>query len=141
MFLPSVGEAAEPAVALKPSAMSLVESALEELPRATPFCALTFALRPMAMPPAAAAVTLDWPPMAMESLAAACAPLTALLPIATAPAPEAVVEFATLRGVVPSPPAPPIATEFSAEALAPKPMAMLDMPPADDSRPKDEPQR
>jgi len=105
-------------------------------PSATLRAVLATAPRPMAMPDVAAATTDDSPPMAMASDAPACAPLVALLPMATAPAPEAVVELATLSGVVPFPPEPPIATALIAEALLPKPIAILEMPVALDSRPK-----
>jgi hypothetical protein len=43
----------------------------------------------MAMPELAALATDDWPPMAMESLPAARAPMAAFPPNAVAPMPEA----------------------------------------------------
>ncbi|KIP14453.1 hypothetical protein KY49_2147 [Burkholderia sp. MSHR3999] len=45
------------------------------------------------------------------------------------------VEFACDSGVVPLPPAPPIATEFSAFAVEPKPSAVAPVPLAVVSRP------
>ena len=100
-----------------------------------PNAPVTVEPRPMAMPEVAAATTDAWPPSAMPFGAAACAPLVALAPMATAPAPEAVVELATLSGVVPSPPEPPMATALAPGALLPNPIAMLEMPLADDSSP------
>jgi hypothetical protein len=105
-------------------------------PWAIPNAPVTVAPRPMAMPELAAAATDDWPPTEIPFAAAACAPLAAFDPMAMAPAPDAVVELATLSGVVPLPPEPPMATALSPGALLPKPIAMLDMPPAEDSRPK-----
>ncbi|AJY39862.1 hypothetical protein BW21_5918 [Burkholderia humptydooensis] len=104
-------------------------------PSAMPFVLLvpTVAARPIATPDCAAA--LDWPPSAIESCALACAPFVALLPIAIAPAPDAIVEFAYESGVVPLPPAPPMATEFSALAVLPKPSAVAAVPLAVVSRP------
>ncbi|KVX81520.1 DNA-directed RNA polymerase II [Burkholderia ubonensis] len=100
-----------------------------------PNAPLTVAPRPIAIPEVAVDVTDDWPPIAIESDAAACAPFVALLPIAIAPAPDAMVEFACDSGVVPLPPAPPIATEFSAFAVEPKPSAVAPVPLAVVSRP------
>ncbi len=74
----------------------------------------------------------------MLSAAAAWAPLVALAPMATAPGPEAVVELAIESGVVPSPPAPPIATELRLVALLPNPSAVAATPVATDSSPKAE---
>ncbi len=105
-----------------------------------PYAPFTVAPRPIAMPDVAVEVTDDWPPSAMLSAAAACAPFVALLPIAIAPAPDAMVEFAYESGVVPLPPAPPIATEFNALAVAPKPSAVAAVPLAVDSRPAEVPQ-
>jgi hypothetical protein len=79
--------------------------------------------------------TDDCPPIAMPSEAADCAPFVALLPIAIEPAPDAMVEFAWVSGVVPLPPAPPIATAFCAFAVEPKPRAVAPAPLAVDSRP------
>jgi hypothetical protein len=104
-------------------------------PCAMPNAPLTVAPRPTAMPEVAVDTTDDWPPSAIESCAAACAPFVALLPIAIDPAPEAMVEFACDSGVVPLPPAPPMATEFSAFAVEPKPSAVAAVPLAVDSRP------
>ncbi|OXI30742.1 DNA-directed RNA polymerase II [Burkholderia sp. AU16741] len=73
--------------------------------------------------------------------AADCAPFVALLPMATAPAPDAMVEFACDSGVVPLPPAPPIATAFCAFAVEPKPSAVAPAPLAVVSRPAATPQR
>ena len=56
--------------------------------------------------------------------------------MAIEPVPEAVVESAIDKGVVPSPPAPPIATAFKAVALLPKPKAVEPIPVATVSRPK-----
>ncbi|KWC67836.1 DNA-directed RNA polymerase II [Burkholderia cepacia] len=100
-----------------------------------PYAPLTVAPRPSAIPEVAADATDDWPPTAMLSEAADCAPFVALLPIAIEPAPDAMVEFACDSGVVPLPPAPPIATEFSAAAVEPKPRAVAPMPLAVVSRP------
>ncbi len=61
--------------------------------------------------------------------------------MAIEPAPEASVELACDSGVVPSPPAPPIATEFSALAVEPKPRAVAAAPLAVVSRPAATPQR
>ncbi|CAB3973483.1 DNA-directed RNA polymerase II [Burkholderia aenigmatica] len=108
-------------------------------PCAMPYAPLTVAPRPTAIPEVAVEATDDCPPIAMPSEAADCAPLVALLPIATAPLPEAMVEFAYESGVVPLPAAPPIATEFSALAVAPKPSAVEPVPLAVDSRPADVP--
>jgi hypothetical protein len=63
--------------------------ALAESPNATPKELLAVAARPMAMPELAALATDDWPPMAMESLPAARAPMAAFPPNAVAPMPEA----------------------------------------------------
>jgi len=100
-----------------------------------PYAPVTAAARPTATPEVAAAATDDWPPRAIESDAAACAPFVALLPIAIAPEPDAMTELACDNGVVPLPPAPPIATEFNALAVEPKPSAVAAVPLAVDSRP------
>ncbi len=106
-----------------------------------PYAPLTVAPRPTAIPDVAVDATDDCPPIAMPSDAADCAPFVALLPMATAPAPDAMVEFACDSGVVPLPPAPPIATEFSAFAVEPKPSAVAPAPLAVVSRPAATPQR
>ncbi|WDD91488.1 hypothetical protein Bsp3421_001413 [Burkholderia sp. FERM BP-3421] len=59
----------------------------------------------------------------------------ALLPIATEPVPDAMIALAGESGVVPLPPAPPIATEFSALAVLPKPTAVAEVPLAVELRP------
>ncbi|ORT79532.1 DNA-directed RNA polymerase II [Burkholderia puraquae] len=100
-----------------------------------PYAPLTVAPRPTAIPDVALDATDDCPPIAMPSDAADCAPFVALLPIATEPAPDAMVEFAYDSGVEPLPPAPPIATEFSAFAVEPKPSAVEPTPLAVVSRP------
>ncbi|VWC96300.1 DNA-directed RNA polymerase II [Burkholderia contaminans] len=104
-------------------------------PCAMPYAPLTVAPRPSAIPDVAVDATDDCPPIAMPSEAADCAPFVALLPIAIEPAPDASVEFACESGVVPLPPAPPIATEFSALAVEPKPSAVAPAPLAVVSRP------
>jgi hypothetical protein len=123
------------ALACVPNAIDAVPMAMLSAPIATASAPRARALRPTATAAVAPVATADCPPIAIPSAAAACAPLVALLPMAMAPAADAVVEFATLSGVVPSPPEPPMATVFNAEALLPKPMAMLDMPPAEASSP------
>ncbi|MDP9546876.1 UNVERIFIED_ORG: hypothetical protein J2734_004733 [Burkholderia cepacia] len=125
----------EPIATFRPVAPETTPS-----PCAMPYAPLTVAPRPTAIPDVAADATDDCPPIAMPSDAADCAPFVALLPIATAPAPEAMVEFAYESGVVPLPAAPPIATEFNALAVAPKPSAVEPAPLAVDSRPADVPQ-
>ncbi|OAE10482.1 hypothetical protein AZH11_26585 [Pseudomonas simiae] len=50
--------------------------------------------------------------------------------MAIEPIPLAIVEFAAVSGVVPLPPAPPIATELVLIACAPKPNAVLPVPVA-----------
>ena len=67
--------------------------ATEPEPRATELAKLTVAKLPTATPKFAVAPTALWLPMATELAAKACAPLVALPPIATAPAP-AVTESA-----------------------------------------------
>lgn len=73
----------------------------------------------MAMPDVAALVTVDSPPKATESAANALAPRTALAPMATEPAPLAIVRIAGVRDVV-----DPIAVELVPDACAPLPIAV-----------------
>ncbi len=125
---PSATEPATLALALVPKAWALVALETAPSPIAVPKAPLTVEPRPTAIPDVAADPTDDCPPIAMPSDAADCAPFVALLPIAIAPAPDAMVEFAYESGVVPLPAAPPIATEFSAFAVEPKPRAVEPAP-------------
>jgi len=124
-----------------PVVVPAAEVVIELLPSATEFATVALELTPIAIPDVAADVTADCPPIAMLSEAADCAPFVALLPIAIEPAPDASVEFACESGVVPLPPAPPIATEFSALAVEPKPRAVAPVPLAVVSRPAATPHR
>ena len=139
--LPPVEDAAAPTATLFVIEVFPATPATAPSPCAMPYAPLTVAPRPTAIPDVAADATDDCPPIAMPSDAADCAPFVALLPMATAPAPEAMVEFACDSGVVPLPPAPPIATEFSAFAVEPKPSAVAPAPLAVVSRPAATPQR
>ncbi|KVV64537.1 hypothetical protein WK86_34290 [Burkholderia cepacia] len=76
----------EPIATFWPVAPEMVPS-----PCAMPYAPLVVAPRPIAMPDVALEVTDDWPPIEIESCAAACAPAVALLPIAVEPTPDACV--------------------------------------------------
>ncbi len=76
----------EPIATFWPVAPEMVPS-----PCAMPYAPLVVAPRPIAMPDVALEVTDDWPPIEIESWAAACAPAVALLPIAVEPTPDACV--------------------------------------------------
>ncbi|HEY3983365.1 hypothetical protein [Cedecea sp.] len=127
---------AEPdALAPWPKAIALAP-AFAPSPAANPNVPVAELPRPIAIPEIAD--TVDCPPIAIASFAFVCAPRVALLPIAMAPTPDAVVELAGVSGVVPFPPAPPIATELLLSARAPNPRAVLATPVAVPDNPKAE---
>ena len=88
-MVPKAISFAREALAFWPIATPAAPPALAESPNATPKPLLTVAARPMAIPEVAALATDDWPPMAIESLPAARAPMVAFPPSAVAPMPEA----------------------------------------------------
>jgi hypothetical protein len=87
--------AAEPAFAVVPvepiATFWPVAPETTPSPCAMPYAPFVVAPRPIAMPDVAVDVTDDWPPIEIESCAAACAPAVELLPIAVEPVPDATV--------------------------------------------------